>query len=68
MKRYCIGLFVIVFVTISVVPAFYQYATRNLAGTDIFIRPGWLYGLALVTAIAAAFICEMRSLPRKNKV
>lgn len=60
MKRYCIGIFFIVFVALTVVPAFYFYAIKNLANTDIFTRPGWLYGLAFLTAMISAFICEMR--------
>lgn len=68
MKRYCIGLFVIVFIAVTAVPAFYFYATNNLAQTDIFTRPGWLYGLALATAIISAYICEVRTIHRKKKI
>lgn len=67
MKSYCIGLFFIVFIALTVVPAFFFYATNNLAQTDIFTRPGWLYGLALVTAITSAFICEMKTNRQKKK-
>ena len=67
MKRYCIGLFFIVFIALTVVPAFFFYATNNLAQTDIFTRPGWLYVLALVTAIISAFICEMRTIHHQKK-
>jgi hypothetical protein len=67
MKRYCIGLFFIILVAITAVPAFFFYATNNMAYTDIFTRPGWLYGLALVTAIISAIICEMKSVRRHKK-
>jgi hypothetical protein len=66
MKNYCIGIFIIVLITVTAVPAFYFYATNNMAGTEIFTRPGWLYGLALVTAIISAYICE-RSPVRHHK-
>jgi hypothetical protein len=66
MKRYCLGLFLIVLIAITAVPAFYHYAMNNMADTDIFIRPGWMYGLALFTAILAAYLCE-RSPSRHQK-
>jgi hypothetical protein len=61
MKRYCLGIFFILLVSVTVIPAFFFYATNNLMYTDMFTRPGWLYGLALLTSIIAAGICEMRS-------
>jgi len=68
MKRYCIGLFFIIFVGITIIPAFYFYAMNNMAHTDIFTRPGWMYGLALLTSIVAAGLCEMRSVHDRKKV
>jgi hypothetical protein len=68
MRRYCIGLFFIVLISVTAVPAFFFYATNNMTYTDIFTRPGWLYGLALVTAVISAFICEKRSVRRQKRV
>ena len=68
MKRYCLGLFFITIIALTVVPVFFFYATNNLAQTDIFTRPGWLYGLALVTAVISAYICEMKAIHREKKI
>ena len=67
MKNYCFGIFFIVFISITAIPAFYFYATDNLAQTEIFTRPGWLYGLALVTALISAYICERSPVHRHRK-
>ena len=67
MKKYCIGLIFIVFIGVTAVPAFFMYATNNLANTDIYTRPGWLYGLAFVTAIIAAYLCEMTRVRKPHK-
>ena len=67
MKSYCIGIIFIVFITVTAVPAFFFYATNNMTQTDIFTRPGWLYGLALVTAIISAYICERSPVHRHKK-
>lgn len=68
MKRYCIGVFFIMFIALTVVPSFFFYATNNLSQTDIFTRPGWLYGLAFVTAIISAYICEIKTIHRQKKI
>jgi len=68
MTRYCIGLFFIVFIAITIVPAFFYYAMNNMADTDIFTRPGWLYALALITAILSAYLCERSPAHHKKKI
>lgn len=67
MKKYCIGLIFIVFIGVTVVPVFFMYASNHLSHTDIFTRPGWLYGLAFVTAVVAAYICEMTAARKPRK-
>lgn len=68
MKRYCIGLFSIVFVAITIVPAFFYYAMNNMNDTDIFTRPGWLYSLTLVAGLVTAYICEKRMEKKHKKI
>ena len=68
MKRYCIGLFFIVFIAVTIVPAFFYYAMNNMADTDIFTQPGWLYALALITAILSAYLCERSPSRHQQKI
>ena len=68
MKRYCIGLFFIVFIAVTVIPAFFFYATNHMNISEIYTRPGWLYGLVLITALFSAYICELKSVRHQKKI
>lgn len=57
-----------IFIAITIMPAFYYYAMSNLAHTDILAKPGWLYALALVTAFISAYLCEGRFVHKQKKI
>jgi len=61
MKKYCIGIFFILFVSLSVIPLLYVLERQGASGADYVWQPSWFYALAFVTAMIAAILCEWRS-------